>query len=451
MIPKVSVVVPSYNHGRYLAARLDSVLAQTLDDFELIFLDDASPDDSLAVFETYRHHPKVRATLNDRNSGCVFKQWNKGVRAARGRYVWIAESDDVADPKFLETLVGMLDANPTAGLAYCKSLSIDDDGKVIGNVNPWVRSLDPERWESDFVATGLDECRRYFCHRNTIPNASAVLIRKSVYEQVGYANEEMRLLGDWEMWVRILLASDLAYTAQPLNYYRHPHDRSVRITSMKHPEHLRNYMRVVALILEHGPLPAETWQMVLDAVAWHWMIQTVYAEGLDDQARHLEALELAGKYHPDFVTAIIAGVAARTARSVIDIRDLGRLVAQLHWALTHPDGPLSDLRSHHDHLHRYVVTDLRGRYDELQRFTADMSRFMGDLHRADQDAYAARVHLEGRLAAAEATIAELGRQVREQGAALRFWDRIRRLVLPPGGLRHRLLRKSLRLVRRKAA
>ena len=68
MAPKVSVVVPSYNHGRYLAARLDSILSQTFPDFEVIFLDDASPDDSLAVFENYRGHPKVRAIINETNN-----------------------------------------------------------------------------------------------------------------------------------------------------------------------------------------------------------------------------------------------------------------------------------------------------------------------------------------------------------------------------------------------
>src|SRR5581483_5210928 len=197
MAPKVSVVVPSYNHGRYLAARLDSVLGQTFPDFEVIFLDDASPDGSRAVFERYRGHPKVRAAFNDVNSGCVFRQWNKGVRLARGEYVWLAESDDVADPRFLEVLVGLLDANPSAGLAYCKSLSIDEAGAVLGEVDPWTRPLDPGRWDRDFTATGIDECRRYLSHRNTIPNASAVLVRKSMYEAVGCATERMRMLGDW--------------------------------------------------------------------------------------------------------------------------------------------------------------------------------------------------------------------------------------------------------------
>jgi GT2 family glycosyltransferase len=394
MVPKVSVVVPSYNHGRYLAARLDSVLGQTFGDFEVVFLDDASPDDSLAVFESYRHHPKVRAILNDQNSGCVFKQWNKGVRAARGEYVWIAESDDVADPKFLETLVGLLDANPTAGLAYCKSLSVDEAGTVLGEVDPWTRPLDPARWDRDFTNRGPDECRRYLSHRNTIPNASAVLLRKSVYQAVGHANEKMRMLGDWEMWVRILLASDLAYTAQPLNLYRHTHDQSVRRTTLKEPVHLKHYLQIVKRILPFGPLPPEAWQGVLDTTAWYWGLHATHSEGYGSRAVHIDALHAAREIDPELAWAITAGVAAH--------------VGSLHWE--------------HRNLHKFTL----------------------DLHRAATDLYAANVQLEARLAAAEAGLGELARQ-------LRFWERVRRVLLPPGGLRHRLLRKSLRLVRPKAA
>jgi glycosyltransferase involved in cell wall biosynthesis len=394
MTPKVSVVVPSYNHGRYLAARLDSVLGQTFPDFEVIFLDDASPDDSLAVFEKYRRHPKVRAIVNETNSGCVFRQWNKGVRAARGEYVWIAESDDVADPRFLEVLVGLLDANPTAGLAYCKSLSIDETGRVLGEVDPWTRPFDPARWDADFTTSGRDECRRYLSHRNTIPNASAVLLRKGVYEAVGYANETMRLLGDWEMWVRVLLASDLAYSARPLNLYRHTHDQSVRRTSLKEPVHLKNYLQVVKLILPHGPLPPEAWQGVLDTAAWYWGLHAWHADGFGDRAVHLDALRAAREIDPELAWAIVAGVAAQ--------------VGQTH--------------AEHRNLHKFTL----------------------DLHQAANDLYAARVQLEARLAAAEATIAELARQVR-------FWDRVRRVLLPSGGWRHRLLKKAARAVRPKKA
>jgi glycosyltransferase involved in cell wall biosynthesis len=89
---KVSVVVPNYNHARFLRKRVDSILGQTFQDFELILLDDCSTDDSRSVLSKYADDPRVRIEFNEVNSGSTFKQWNKGVWLAHGEYVWIAES-----------------------------------------------------------------------------------------------------------------------------------------------------------------------------------------------------------------------------------------------------------------------------------------------------------------------------------------------------------------------
>src|SRR6516225_1429789 len=125
-MPRVTVVIPSYNHGRFLPRRFETILGQTYRDYEILFLDDGSTDDSLAVLERYKGLPNLRAFINRTNGGSVFKQWNRGVRAARGEYVWLAESDDASDPRFLQTLVELLDAHPRVGLAYCNSRYIDE-------------------------------------------------------------------------------------------------------------------------------------------------------------------------------------------------------------------------------------------------------------------------------------------------------------------------------------
>src|ERR1039457_1590707 len=108
-MPKVSIVVPNYNHARFLPHRLDSVLGQTFQDFELILLDDCSTDESRSILSQYGGDPRVRIEFNVVNSGSTFKQWNKGVRLAREEYVWIAESDDYADERLLEKLVVRLE------------------------------------------------------------------------------------------------------------------------------------------------------------------------------------------------------------------------------------------------------------------------------------------------------------------------------------------------------
>src|SRR5690348_12935994 len=131
----VSVVIPNYNHAPFLRQRIESVLRQTYQDFELILLDDCSMDGSQAILMEYASDPRVRIEFNQKNSGSTFKQWNKGVRLARGEYVWIAESDDYADDRLLEKLAARLDAEPRAAFAYCRSWRVALD-RADGFVDP---------------------------------------------------------------------------------------------------------------------------------------------------------------------------------------------------------------------------------------------------------------------------------------------------------------------------
>jgi glycosyltransferase involved in cell wall biosynthesis len=220
-MPRVSVITPNYNHARFLPMRLESILGQTFGDFELIVLDDASPDDSREVISRYTGDPRVRTVFNERNSGSTFRQWNLGLSRARGEYVWFAESDDAADPALLETLVDRLDRYPDVGLAYCQSRAIDEDDRPIDDYLSYFEDhFDMKRFEGDFVNNGRDECINYLYYVNTIPNASAVLFRKSVLERAGGAADDMVLAGDWMTYARVLLISDIAFAADPMNYFR---------------------------------------------------------------------------------------------------------------------------------------------------------------------------------------------------------------------------------------
>ena len=230
--PKVSVVIPNYNHARFLPRRIDCILGQTFQDFELILLDDCSTDDSRSILSKYADDPRVRIEFNAVNSGSTFKQWNKGVRLARGEYVWIAESDDYADERLLEKLVPLLDAEPRTVLAYCRSWRVLADGQIIELLDCPYTDLDPRRWTADFGADGREECQNYLVQRNTIPNASAALFRREVYLRVGGADESMVLCGDWKLWAAMALTGRIAYLAEPFNYFRF-HDTSVRFKSQR--------------------------------------------------------------------------------------------------------------------------------------------------------------------------------------------------------------------------
>jgi len=224
---QVSVVIPNYNHGAFLQKRIDSVLNQTYKPFEVIILDDCSTDNSRGVIEAYRGLANGRIVYNTTNSGCTFKQWNKGISLATGRYLWIAESDDFADPQLLETLVNSLEAERDAGLAYCKSRVIDEKEHVLGFCTKYFDDLDPVRWQNDYVADGEEECRRFLIWKNTIPNTSAVLLRTAILRSILPIDTTFSVCGDWLTWIKVLLKSKVVYISKPLNYFR-KHQSSVR-------------------------------------------------------------------------------------------------------------------------------------------------------------------------------------------------------------------------------
>jgi glycosyltransferase involved in cell wall biosynthesis len=226
-MPTVSVIIPNYNHARYLRKRMDSVLGQTYQDFEVILLDDSSTDESRTIIAEYHKDPRVRVGFNEKNSGSTFKQWNKGVGLAQGKYVWIAESDDYADERMLERLMGMILRDVMVTFAYCRSHRVTVENQPDGFADSYLDLIDPQHWREDFCVDGRDECRNYFVLTNPVPNASAVLFRKAVYERVGGADESMLTCGDWKLWAALALEGRVAYSREPLNYFRF-HDKSVR-------------------------------------------------------------------------------------------------------------------------------------------------------------------------------------------------------------------------------
>jgi SAM-dependent methyltransferase len=217
----VSVIVPNYNHENYLPERLRSIREQTYQNVEIVLLDDASTDQSRTILQTFSsQESRARFIPNMQNSGSTFKQWRKGLRQARGKYVWLAESDDVAEPEFLETLVEKLESDPKLRLAYCQLEMVSTDGQKLGSPNEtWLNEIDPLRWKTDFINDGLDEIRHFLIIKNTILNASGVVFRNA--EGIAHlVDDSMRLCADWLFWVRLLQRGGVAYVAKPLSRWR---------------------------------------------------------------------------------------------------------------------------------------------------------------------------------------------------------------------------------------
>jgi GT2 family glycosyltransferase len=313
-MPKVSVIVPNYNHAKFLEQRIQSILDQTFQDFDLTYLDDASSDDSNAVFAKFDCQPRIKAIYNDRNSGSPFKQWNKGVRATSGEYIWIAESDDVADPHLLETLVQLLDRNPNVGLAYCQSRQIDRNNLVLlPTLRHWAEDLSESRWSHDFVANGIAECQQHLLFNNNIPNASAVLIRRSVYEEIGGAEESMFFAGDWMTWMRILLKSDIAFSAQILNSFR-THNSSVSSQSFFSETGIYEHLLILDVIQDSIEIPASRLLELQKQSICKWIDLTFKSENMISLQSHLKFYRLAEQTFKNTQGMIVREVAAYIKR-----------------------------------------------------------------------------------------------------------------------------------------
>ncbi|MCX3263636.1 glycosyltransferase family 2 protein [Pedobacter agri] len=219
----VSVIIPNYNHAHYLKQRIDSVLNQTYKNFEIIILDDCSTDNSKEIIEQYRNNPKVsNITFNDTNSGSTFKQWNKGIALSKGKYVWIAESDDYADSKFLELTVQQLNDNNDVNLCFTQSYRIDKNNVIIDNCLHWYGS----EFQNAFLADGKNFIKKSLWAQNQIYNASAVLFRKSAYPYPAKQIEKLKFVGDWYIYIMLIENGKIAYLPNILNYFRQ-HQTSV--------------------------------------------------------------------------------------------------------------------------------------------------------------------------------------------------------------------------------
>lgn len=251
-VPLVSVIIPNYNHAKYLRSRIDSILEQTFQDFELIILDDCSSDESLAILELYEEHPKVsRFIKNEINSGSPFKQWQKGIMAAKGSYIWIAESDDIANQDFLANTVPILNNNPMTSLVYTDSDIIDSKGNLIGNWREKKNAIfKTDRWSQSYSNFGLNELIYYLLYRVTINNVSAVLFRGKVLDQVNFGMlNSLTNTGDLFVYASALIDTKIQYISTPLNQYR-KHESNLTHKNTISGEFFRDALRCYEYILE---------------------------------------------------------------------------------------------------------------------------------------------------------------------------------------------------------
>ena len=239
---KVSVVIPNYNYANYIEKRIESIINQTYPIYELIILDDYSTDDSVKVIENVVNNLKkvkpdimVKFVKNKKNSGCVFKQWQKAFELSTGDYLWIAEADDLCSKYFLNVAMqGFLNEN--VALSFTESEGIDEEENVIyKDFRIWTDPYKEKIFKTSFVKKGTDFINESLCINNSITNASGVIFDKrknNNFLDILKNAQQYKLSGDWYFYANYIKNYSISYSSDSLNYHR-VHQGSVTNTLNK--------------------------------------------------------------------------------------------------------------------------------------------------------------------------------------------------------------------------
>ena len=234
--PTVSFVVPCYKLAHLLSQCLESIFAQTYASFEVLVMDDCSPDNTPEVAQSFRD-PRIRHIRNDANLGPL-RNYNKGIGLSRGRYVWLISADDyLRRPYVLQRYVEVMEAHPNIGYAFCPGVGVRDGREA--------KVLDYSMYgDHDQIVRGhvfLRQLLRY----NMVLAASA-MARRECYETISFfpldvvwAGQSIDMVwgGDWFLWCMFALLYDVAYFAEPMVCYR---EHALSMTNTVTQERLEN-------------------------------------------------------------------------------------------------------------------------------------------------------------------------------------------------------------------
>jgi glycosyltransferase involved in cell wall biosynthesis len=219
--PKVSFVVPCYKLAHLLTECIDSILRQTYADFEVLIMDDNSPDNTAAVAALIQD-PRVRYIHNQKNLGNL-RNYNKGIELCRGSYIWLISADDyLRTPYILERYVELLEKHSHVGYVFCPAVEVVAGHET--HILPYSRY-----GEKDAILEGHHLLKKLLSSNFIV--AGSVLVRAECYRAIDYfpLEEGMEWSGDWYLWCVFALRYDAAFFAEPMVCYR-AHNLSMTTT-----------------------------------------------------------------------------------------------------------------------------------------------------------------------------------------------------------------------------
>lgn len=274
---RISVIIPAFNAGPYLAATLESVLAEGTDGVEVIVVDDRSTDDTCTIAESFATRG-VRVIRGDRHSGGPSVPRNRGVTAARGDFIALFDADDLMRPGRLSRSLAVFERYPEIGLVFTDAIRFLD-GTLPSAGRPFLAAYaafaaSPKRQlEPGLVVLDPPDVFDTLCCENFI-QTSSVTLRRSLLHAVGPFDESLTNGDDLDMWYRLAAVTSFAGLLEPTIYYR---ERPTSI-SARGARLAENRIRVLTRQLPHARGAARRRLRV-------WLAQNRFAQGWSHQDR----------------------------------------------------------------------------------------------------------------------------------------------------------------------
>lgn len=225
--PLVSVVMPAYNARRYVAEAVDSVLAQTLTDFEFVIVDDGSTDNTAQILRAYADRDHRIRVINQPNSG-IGAALNHGIESARARYIARMDSDDICLPQRLARQVEYLDRTPQCVLVGTRVLLIDQDGLPL--------------YEMESVQTTHERIDELLLEAKWSIVHPSIMMRTDVVRKLGGYNNALVPVEDHDLFLRLAEVGRLSNLPEVLLKYRKHSMNSVRVLADRRVNALRQVM-----------------------------------------------------------------------------------------------------------------------------------------------------------------------------------------------------------------
>jgi glycosyltransferase involved in cell wall biosynthesis len=252
--PRVSIVIPSYNHERFVGRAIESAFAQTYQNFEIVITDDASTDGSVDVLSSYaRKDSRIKLFCNRFNYET--HAVNHCIQHSSGDYIAMLASDDEFFPAKLETQVEFLDRHPEVAAVFTQARIIDEQDRDFPDPSHFYCTIfqQPNRSRHEWL-------RHFFFKSNCLCQPSA-LIRRSVYDTLGLYNPLMGALDDLDMWVRVCLHHEIHVLPDTLVNFR-VRDGEANVSGDT-PENFRRGQYELIKILDHFLSPEALAQLHL--------------------------------------------------------------------------------------------------------------------------------------------------------------------------------------------